>query len=77
VRPENISIEAGQDGFAGTVSVVEPTGADTLVFARIGNVDICAMFRERHDFKPGESVRFAFDPAHLHVFDAVTGARVN
>lgn len=77
VRPEHICIEAGEDSFPGTVSVVEPTGADTLVFARIANVDICAMFRERHDFKPDESVHLAFDPAHLHVFDAATGARIN
>jgi multiple sugar transport system ATP-binding protein len=77
VRPEHLSIGAERDGFAGTVSVVEPTGADTLVFARIANVDVCAMFRERHDFKPGETVRLAIDPAHLHVFDAATGARLN
>ena len=34
--------------------MVEPTGSETLVFLRFGESEIVALFRERHDFKPGD-----------------------
>ena len=53
VRPDHLSV-ANCGGFDATVDVVEPTGADTLVFARAGNQKICGAFSERYNFKPGE-----------------------
>ena len=54
VRPEHI--ELSPDGFPARISVVEPTGSETLVFLRFGESEIVALFRERHDFKPGNSL---------------------
>ena len=53
VRPEHLEID--KDGVAARISVVEPTGSETLVFLRFGEGEIVALFRERHDFKPGDN----------------------
>jgi multiple sugar transport system ATP-binding protein len=53
--------------------VVEPTGADTQVFAKVGGSEINAVFRERHDFRAGEAIRLMPDFARAHVFDATSG----
>jgi len=72
VRPEHLAIADG-NGLPAHVVVVEPTGADTQVFARIGSSEITAVFRERHAFKAGETISLAPDPAHAHLFDAESG----
>jgi multiple sugar transport system ATP-binding protein len=34
------------------------------------------VFRERHDFKPGDKIRLKPDPRLAHLFDAPTGQRL-
>ena len=53
--------------------VVEPTGADTQVFTKIAGVEVTSVFRERHDFKPGETIRLKPDVTRAHLFDASSG----
>jgi multiple sugar transport system ATP-binding protein len=72
-RPEHLTLGANANGFGASVVVVEPTGADTLVFAKVGGADVTAVFRERHDFHPGESIRLVPDPERTHLFDAESG----
>ncbi|MFA3917635.1 ABC transporter ATP-binding protein [Ruegeria hyattellae] len=74
VRPEHLIL--ADDGLPMQVKVVEPTGAETMVFARFEDQDITAIFRERHEFEPGQTIHLKPDPDHLHVFDADTGARL-
>jgi len=75
VRPENLVI--ADDGAEGVVQVVEPTGAEIQVVAKLGDEDIVAVFRERHQFKPGDKIRLKPDPRLVHLFDAETGKRLN
>ncbi|HWK00795.1 MAG TPA: sn-glycerol-3-phosphate ABC transporter ATP-binding protein UgpC [Xanthobacteraceae bacterium] len=75
VRPEHFSI--ADDGAPGEVVVVEPTGSEIQVFAKIGGQEITAVFRERHNFKPGDKIRLKPDPRLVHLFDAPTGKRLN
>ena len=74
VRPEHLALASGDDGLPATVVVVEPTGADTQVFAKIGEAEVAAVFRERHEFRPAQAIRLRIDPARTHLFDAETGA---
>ncbi|MDP5215711.1 sn-glycerol-3-phosphate ABC transporter ATP-binding protein UgpC [Ruegeria sp. 2205SS24-7] len=74
VRPEHLIL--ADDGLPMQVKVVEPTGAETMVFARFQDQDVTAIFRERHDFEPGQTIHLKPDPDHLHVFDAESGARL-
>ena len=74
IRPEHFVI--AEDGGEAEVLVVEPTGSELQVVAKIGNEDIIAVFRERHDFKPGDKIRLKPDPRLTHLFDAPTGQRL-
>ncbi|MBZ9818060.1 ABC transporter ATP-binding protein [Mesorhizobium sp. CA4] len=74
VRPEHLEIHP--DGVASTISVVEPTGSETLVFVRFGEGEMVALFRERHDFKPGDTLKLRPRLDQVHLFDAETGKRL-
>ena len=74
VRPEHLILAA--DRLPMQVKVVEPTGAETMVFLRFEGQDVTAVFRERHSFAPGETIHLKPDPDHLHVFDGETGQRL-
>ncbi len=43
---------------------------------RANGRDIVGAFRDRHAFRPGQPLSLAPDPAHVHLFDADTGARL-
>src|SRR6185437_14767114 len=68
-RPEHLVLAEGGAGLAAQVVVVEPTGADTQVFAKIGETEVTAVFRERHEFHSGEAIRLAPDHQRTHLFD--------
>ena len=74
IRPEHL--ELADDGFPARVSVVEPTGAETLVFLRFGESEIIAAFRDRHDFEPGQTVNLRPRPDKAHLFDGASGERL-
>ena len=75
VRPEHFTI--ADDGAEAEIVVVEPTGSETQVFAKLGGEQVVAVFRERHQFNPGDKVRLKPDPALVHLFDDSTGKRLN
>jgi multiple sugar transport system ATP-binding protein len=74
IRPEHLDI--ADDGFPARVSVVEPTGSETLVFLRFGETDIVAVLHDWHDFNPGQTVHLRPRAERAHLFDVATGARV-
>ncbi|MBM3549176.1 MAG: sn-glycerol-3-phosphate ABC transporter ATP-binding protein UgpC [Alphaproteobacteria bacterium] len=73
VRPEHLTLSGGSSGVQAKVDVVEPTGADTLVFSKIAGVNTCAVFSERHDFRPGQEIRLQPRLDVVHLFDAASG----
>jgi multiple sugar transport system ATP-binding protein len=75
VRPEHFLL--ADDGAEAEIQVVEPTGSEIQVVAKLGGQDIIAVFRERHQFKPGEKIRLKPDPKLIHLFDEPTGKRLN
>jgi len=74
VRPEHFAI--ADDGAETEIQVVEPTGSEIQVVARLGGEDVIAVFRERHQFKPGDRIRLKPDPRFVHLFDEPTGKRL-
>ena len=74
IRPEHL--ELANEGLPATVAVVEPTGSETHVFLRLGESEIVAVFRERHNFEPGQTVHLRPRPEHAHLFDGASGDRV-
>jgi len=75
IRPEHFTI--ADDGAEAEIVVVEPTGSETQVFAKLGGEEVVAVFRERHQFKPGDKIRLKPDPRLVHLFDETTGKRLN
>ncbi|MDP1730953.1 MAG: sn-glycerol-3-phosphate ABC transporter ATP-binding protein UgpC [Devosia sp.] len=74
IRPEHL--ELASEGFPATIAVVEPTGAETHVFLRLGESEIVAVFRERHQFEPGQTVHLRPRADQAHLFDSVSGKRI-
>jgi multiple sugar transport system ATP-binding protein len=72
VRPEHFVLD-NEAGAEAEIVVVEPTGAEIQVVAKIGQQDVIAVFRERHDFKPGDKVKLGTDRRVTHLFNAETG----
>ena len=75
VRPEHFVL--ADDGAEAEIHVVEPTGSELQVVAKLGGQEITAVFRERHQFKPGQTIRLRPDARLVHLFDEATGERLN
>ena len=73
VRPEHLLLDTGGNGIKTAVVVVEPTGADTQVLCKFGDIEITGVFRERHDFAAGDTVYLVPDRDKTHLFDAESG----
>ena len=82
IRPEHFVI--ADDGAEAIVQVIEPTGSETQIVAKLGGQennqengqDIIAVFRERHQFKPGDKIRLKPEPRLVHLFDEATEQRL-
>src|ERR1700735_2560748 len=73
IRPEHLAI--GVD-FKAEVSVVEPTGSETQVFAKVGGHPIVTVFRDRVSAQPGQSLLLSPNLDAVHLFDAESGRRL-
>jgi multiple sugar transport system ATP-binding protein len=78
IRPEHLDLVADgtPDGFDVEVVVVEPTGSETQLFVRLGEQELVAVFRERHEFRPGQRVRLRPHAERAHLFDPASGNRL-
>lgn len=76
VRPEHLSICNEGMGITTQVLVVEPTGAETQVFSKVAEQQITSVFRERHTFKPGQTISLLPDVSRAHLFDLNSGQRL-
>jgi multiple sugar transport system ATP-binding protein len=74
-RPEHLAL-ASAGGIAAEVAVIEPTGADTFVACRHGGHELSVVFRDRHAFTPGGTIRLQPDLQRAHLFDAGSGRRL-
>ena len=77
IRPEHLDLVTDNgDGFEAEVVVIEPTGSETQLFARLGGQEIVAIFRERHEFAPGQKIRLKPRALAAHLFDQASGNRI-
>jgi multiple sugar transport system ATP-binding protein len=74
IRPEHLEVAA--DGLEAEVVVIEPTGSETQLFARVGGQEITAVFRERHAFAPGQRIRLRPQADRVLIFDSSSGQRI-
>jgi multiple sugar transport system ATP-binding protein len=76
IRPEHLDLTDGADGVPAEVVVVEPTGAEILVFTHLAGQEVAVVFKERHQFRPGDQVRLSPHAGTIHLFDKETGDRI-
>jgi multiple sugar transport system ATP-binding protein len=80
VRPESVAI--GEDGSARPftreveVEIIEPMGANTLVWTKLAGTNFAFLVDSEHRLKVGERITMGFDPARASLFDEATGARL-
>ena len=67
IRPEHFAI--GQGGLDCEVTVIEPTGSETLVVCKTEAQQLTAVFKERLDLRPGDRLSLRPDTDKLHFFD--------
>jgi multiple sugar transport system ATP-binding protein len=78
LRPEHLAwTAAGADAtIEVTASVVEPLGADTLVFFEIAGLELVARLPPEAARQAGDRVRLRADLARMHLFDPACGRRI-
>ncbi|MGE3831233.1 MAG: ABC transporter ATP-binding protein [Parvibaculaceae bacterium] len=77
IRPEHLDVVAPDKGIPATVDVVEPTGAVTYIFARLGDIPVCAALNSRQLPRPGERIGLLPQEDRIHLFNVASGARIN
>ncbi len=77
VRPEDVLDRAHANGMSGMVGmpakvdVVEPLGAEVLLYLDYGTeTPMIVRAEPRTTMKPGDAIEVLFKPDHLHLFDA-------
>jgi ABC-type sugar transport system ATPase subunit len=77
VRPEHVRVTAGDEGWASTVSLIEPLGDETLVFLDCGgSASLVAKVSAEETIAVGDHRRVAFKTEKLLFFDGETGGRI-
>jgi multiple sugar transport system ATP-binding protein len=75
VRPETFTV--ANQGLAGIIAVVEPTGSETHVVVRLAGREVTAVFRDRVTMRPGDAITLAPDAGQAHLFDKASGQRLS
>ncbi|HEX6113015.1 MAG TPA: sn-glycerol-3-phosphate ABC transporter ATP-binding protein UgpC [Geminicoccaceae bacterium] len=76
IRPEHLDLTDGVGGLSAEVVVVEPTGAEILVFTHLAGQEVAVVFKERHLFHPGDKINLIPHAGTIHLFDKETGERI-
>ena len=77
-RPEHVDINqaASDDAINLKVKVDQPTGSQSLVFANVGDQEICLDVPKSHLLKPGNEFKMSPQIDNIHIFDSETGKRI-
>ena len=77
IRPEHVRVGAGESGLSATVEMVEPMGADSLVWSRLADGSALSS-RDAAEtlLKPGDPLPVAFPADSISLFDAASGDRL-
>jgi len=76
VRPEHMRLSESampQGSFVARIDVIEPTGADTQVYARAGDAPLTCVFADRHHFGAGDLIHLVPQHDRTHLFDEQSG----
>ena len=70
IRPDDLKLGGGSDGFTTSVRVVERLGASTIVYGSTADdTSICAALDGLTRIAARDEIELAVDPASVHVFN--------
>ena len=75
LRPEDITV-VSSGGVEAQVQSIEYLGADDLVDCTVGSEPLIVRVQHRHNLQPGAPVRLGWSSEHVHLFDNVSGRRI-
>lgn len=76
VRPEEIEIcEDSMSGHSLIVRMIEPLGAETLIYGRVGSSDLTLRIPGAANLRLDDKIQVRFPPESLHYFDPKTQCR--
>jgi multiple sugar transport system ATP-binding protein len=75
VRPEHVAMD-GSDGLAASVEMIEPMGAESLVWARLGATSLSIRVPAERGVTPGAAVSLRLPAERLSLFDSASGLRL-
>ena len=73
LRPDDLVVGDEEPLFEGEVSVLEPLGADTLVYVSVNGNEVIAKAPGRSPPDLGATVRLSASPENIYLFDAQSG----
>lgn len=79
LRPEHLTIDLtpAEGAIAGEVVTSETTGAMSYLAAKVAGFTITVTAQTRLIVAEGQTVWLTIAPAHVHVFDAASGQRID
>ncbi|MDL2403524.1 ABC transporter ATP-binding protein [Rhizobium mayense] len=77
IRPQRLTVGGKDaDGLPAKISVVEPTGAETILLVNHGAETLTVSTTAQSKYDAGDLVKLAVDPGSPHLFDKTTGKRM-
>ncbi len=81
IRPEHLEIQAqnqpgGARGPASVVEMIEPMGAESLVWSRLGNAAVSARISSERTMQLNEPISLHLPVRRLSLFDTASGKRI-
>ena len=77
IRPSHMDISKNGEGIKFQIDVIEPTGADSLIYGKINDSECCVQTSERLNLKSGDLIHLLPSEDNLHYFDKESNVRIN
>ena len=76
IRPEHFQMADDSLCVDAAVAVLEPTGSETQIVARMGDQELTVIVHRRLQLNPGDPIKLRPRQATYHLFDADSGERM-
>ena len=77
IRPSHMEISKNGEGLKFQIDVIEPTGADSLLYGKINDTECCVQTSERFNLNSGDLIYISPIEDNLHYFNKETNVRIN
>ncbi len=77
IRPGDVVITGTTPDIAAKVIVVEPTGAETELLLQVGEAKFIVVLHGRTEVQPDDEIGLRIDAAKAHLFDQISGKRLD